>query len=118
MKARPRYYRLEPDHSVTPIDDGGPVDPQVLIAWALMYAGDARRVAFDQVGPGIEVSTVFLGIDHRFGGDGPPIVFETMVFDDYGGNEMVRYCTWDAAVAGHAETVAKLKERIGVGHDV
>lgn len=27
------------------------------------------------------VSTVFLGIDHRFTGEGPPILWETMVFD-------------------------------------
>jgi hypothetical protein len=28
----------------------------------------------------IGISTVFLGLDHRHFGDGPPLLFETMVF--------------------------------------
>lgn len=29
---------------------------------------------------GFTVSTIFLGLDHRFGADGPPILWETMIF--------------------------------------
>ncbi len=58
------------------------------------------------------MSTVFLGIDHRFGGmgDGPPLVFETMVFDGPGaGSDALfqhRWSTFEEALRGHAYTVA------------
>ena len=53
--------------------------------------------------PEIYVSTVFLGIDHNFG-DGPPILYETMVFgleDEY----QCRYETRVEAESGHDRTV-------------
>lgn len=48
------------------------------------------------------VSTVFLGIDHQFG-DGPPLIWETMIFTDLGwlGNWCHRYTTKAAATNGH-----------------
>lgn len=54
------------------------------------------------------VSTVWLGVNYNFGDDGPPIIFETMVF---GGNEdqqesCYRWTTRQAAADGHAEIVA------------
>lgn len=53
-----------------------------------------------------DVSTVWLGVDHSFG-DGPPIIFETMVFGNGDGDQyMQRYVTEEQARAGHAETVA------------
>lgn len=43
---------------------------------------DPRRVlAQIDLGDGlIRVSTIFLGLDHRFYGRGPPLLFETMTF--------------------------------------
>lgn len=58
------------------------------------------HVGLDDIGPA-RVSTVFLGLDHNFGGDGPPILFETMVFGGPLTDEMERYVTWDEAAAGH-----------------
>ena len=40
-----------------------------------------------------EVSTVFLGVDHQVG-DGPPLVFETMVFGSGRVDLVGRYSTW------------------------
>ena len=40
---------------------------------------DYKRIDFTTVGPFV-VSTVWLGIDHQFGLDGPPLLFESMVF--------------------------------------
>ena len=52
------------------------------------------------------VSTVWLGVNHNFTDDGPPIIFETMVFGPKDADEyMQRYSTEDQARAGHAETV-------------
>lgn len=51
----------------------------------------------------IEISTVFLGLCHRFGSGGPPLVFETMVFakDESIEQDMERCCTWNEALAMH-----------------
>lgn len=54
------------------------------------------------------ISTVFLGLDHSFGDDGPPILFETMVFNGEFCGEMNRYNTWDEADEGHEEMVKKV----------
>jgi hypothetical protein len=67
------------------------------------------------------VSTVFLGLDHRFMGGGPPLVFESMAFVhegrtmDFGrGPEPVpetldqeRYSSFDDAEIGHKAMVRK-----------
>lgn len=43
----------------------------------------------------VRVSTVFLGLDHNWSGNGPPIVFETMIF----GGEHDEYCDRCATLA-------------------
>lgn len=60
----------------------------------------------------IWVSTVFLGIDHQYG-DGPPLLFETMVFRNGSGEECERCSNWDEAVAMHDEMVAKVEAELG-----
>ena len=50
----------------------------------------------------ISVSTVFLGLDHQFG-DGPPLLFETMIFGGEHDEDQWRYETWADAEKGHAE---------------
>jgi len=59
------------------------------------------------------VSTVFLGIDHNFWGEGDPVLFETMVFARQHGSPFSphfatgdeqgcwRHCTWDDAQRWH-----------------
>jgi hypothetical protein len=54
---------------------------------------------------GSEISTVFLCIDHNFGGEGPPIVFETMIFGGPLDGLQFRCCTWDEAVEQHKKIV-------------
>lgn len=69
-----------------------------------------RRIAFtrvtDSAGTRVEVSTVFLGIDHSFCVGGPPILFETMVFGGLYTDYQTRYHTYDEAVLGHETAVA------------
>ena len=48
-----------------------------------------------------EISTVWLGIDHNWGG-GPPLIFETLVFGGALADEMYRYPTEADALKGHA----------------
>ena len=50
---------------------------------------------------GVDVSTVFLGIDHSFGTGSPPILFETMVFGGKHNELQERYSTIEQAREGH-----------------
>ena len=71
-----------------------------------MAFGDlkARIVEQTQLYGDVEVSTVFLGLNHRYG-EGPPLVFETLVFGGPYDGHMDRYSTWREAQAGHAAVV-------------
>jgi hypothetical protein len=84
-----------------------PVLEPDLLTWAEWFETADRVVAKTEIGASL-VSTVFLGLDYRFRGDGPPILFETMVFTDGKSAEMRRCSTWLEAEAQHAEAVREL----------
>lgn len=80
--------------------------------WSRRMDLENRHVAVTEVAPGVTVSTVFLGLDHQHF-SGPPLLFETMVFNDYGDDgTQERYSTWDEAAAGHARIVAEQKGKL------
>jgi hypothetical protein len=93
---------LDADHNVVRISH------RRILEWEEWWrVVENRRVGRDVVN-GLLVSTVFLCIDHGFGGT--PQWFETMIFrneecggalDDY----TWRYETWDEAAAGHRDAV-------------
>ena len=57
------------------------------------------------------VSTVWLGNDHRlYGDEGPPLIFETMIFGGPHDQYCDRYSTEETALIGHNRTVAALRE--------
>ena len=110
-----------------------PGDPSALIRWAKWFETADRHVA-DETICGKRVSTVFLGIDHGFDPDGPPILFETMVFSEVPEDEKNktiempdgtihtyrqemdeldhytrRYSSWEEAAYGHRETVEMVR---------
>ena len=68
-----------------------------------------KRVALDGVG-NYNVSTVWLGLDHQYG-EGPPLIFETMVFpdDSFVDSFCERYSTETEALDGHERIVANLR---------
>lgn len=68
------------------------------------YDVDPWRVDETFIGQA-RVSTVFIGLDHRMGGDGPPALFETMIFGGRLDEFQNRCCTWDEAERMHAEAV-------------
>jgi hypothetical protein len=49
----------------------------------------------------VEVSTVCLLTDHNFTGEGPPVLYETMVFHNGESVDCHRYRTLEAAAVGH-----------------
>lgn len=87
---------------------GRKVIPASLMEWAiLMKDDDMRQIALTTLGE-VKISTVFLGLDHQFG-DGPPILFETMVFGGRQDEYQRRYSTYDEAEQGHKGTINMLK---------
>lgn len=93
------YYILE---GTTPV-------PTDVMTWANWFSDPAKRkVALTNITNDVFVSTVFLGLDHRFGQQGPPILFETMSFGtNY--EYQRRYSTWQEALDGHDEVVAEVR---------
>jgi hypothetical protein len=90
------HYLLTRDRQVVTCDN--------LQEWAIAWGTASNQIARTVIGTAV-VSTVFLGLDHNFG-IGPPILFETMIFDkrrprDY----MERYSTIEEAQRGHARAV-------------
>lgn len=55
------------------------------------------------------VSTVWLGINHRFSGDGPPLIFETLAAHPDHGEITRRYSTAEEALAGHNALVEEIR---------
>ena len=78
-----------------------------LIKWAKWFETSKRDVAKDLIDD-VSISTVFLGLDHGFG-DGPPILFETMVFGGVLDQEQDRYATFEQAEKGHKLIVERVK---------
>ena len=96
-----KYMILDKKHRLVETD---------LETWAeSFHDNDTRRVARDTVGKA-DVSTVFLGVDHSFGGE-KPLWFETMIFGGQYDEWQRRYTTWDEALAGHKKIVADLRAR-------
>jgi hypothetical protein len=67
-----------------------------------------RRVARTDISEGVDVSTVHLVLDHQYG-DGPPLIFETMIFGGDHDQDCWRYSTEEQAQAGHDAVVAWLR---------
>jgi hypothetical protein len=82
--------------------------------WGKFMKKVDRIVKKTEVAKGIIVSTVFLGLDHRFVGRGPPILFETMTFGGSRDGQMYRYSSWDDAEAGHEAEVKRVVKALKV----
>jgi len=88
-----------------------------LAEWARLFEdreGYGRIAEEDVLTPNGElawVSTVWLGLDHNYFGSGPPLIFESMVFEQgMDDRYMDRYPTEQAAREGHAFIVHALQE--------
>ncbi len=78
-----------------------PVPCPDMMVWANWFGTADRIVIQEEVCPGVRVSTVFLGINHQFG-DGPPLLFETMIFGGPLDQEYQTRCsTWEEAEQMH-----------------
>lgn len=90
--------------------DGVPVPEPDIFAWGKwMETFGNRRVALWEYS-GIQVSTVFLGIDHNFHNDGDPVLFETMVFGGGSDQAQARYTDLQSAIEGHNHIVQEVRK--------
>lgn len=99
---RPMYYILDDNKLVVPARDHW--------EWASWFDKPDRIVRQEEIGTAW-VSTVFLGMDMNWSMEGPPIVFETMIFptdawDDY----TDRCATYEEALAMHVTACAHVRQ--------
>jgi len=107
---RPLYYMLD--------EAGEPYEAPDVLTWGLWFeTAQNRTIAQDRDeagGEDVMVSTVFLGLDHNFSGDGPPVLWETLVFGGVLDGAQRRYTSRAAALAGHqaiCQDVAAVQRR-------
>lgn len=98
------YYILDADNRPVPVK---------VMEWAHWFEKSDRRIGYTEITSEVRVSTVFLGIDHRFSGNGPPLLFETMIFGGPLADSQWRYVSHDDALAGHAVAVRKARAAAG-----
>jgi hypothetical protein len=75
--------------------------------WAHWFEKANRVVAQTSCGD-TRVSTVFLGLDHSFGG-ATPLLFETMIFGGPNDGYQERCSTWEEAEVMHEKAVTLCK---------
>lgn len=77
-----------------------------IIEWGEWFERDGnRQVMRTNLIDGSVISTVFLGIDHGWGGT--PQLFETALLTDDGVSVCNRYATWAEAEAGHMDWIER-----------
>jgi hypothetical protein len=110
--------------------DRKPVEA-TLLEWGAWFENfENRRVARTDI-DALHVSTVFLGIDHNWSDVGPPLLFETMVFDEphekelFGRLRMIceeidieRTPTWDEAMRAHERACRKLQDLLRSSEEI
>lgn len=90
-----KYYRLAGREAI----------PCTLLEWADSFkVSKGHVVAQQEVRPGVRVSTAFLGLDHSWG-EGPPLLFETMIFGGPHDQYQERCSTWQEAEGQHSQAI-------------
>ncbi len=90
------------------------INEGTLLKWARKAIGTHKRIAYTLIPPDkplqgqalsfVEVSTVFLGINHSYSYR-TPVLFETMIFGGEHDRAQWRYTNIKAARRGHREAV-------------
>lgn len=76
------------------------------MTWARWFENiENRRIAVTEIDTNIEVSTVFLGLDHNFFGNAAPLLFETMILGGSHANDQWRCAFYNQALKQHAKAV-------------
>ena len=108
---RPRKRGFVTDNNYILDADNNPVLEPDVVKWAKWYETANRHVGNTVIG-GIKISTVFLGLDHNFGGSGPPVLWESMIFGGENDDYQERYTSYKRAVNGHKLAVDMVKKEL------
>ncbi|CAJ4971334.1 Uncharacterised protein [Burkholderia pseudomallei] len=97
------------------LDGHEPRRARSVLEWMQWFANADRTIALTSIDD-IEVSTVFLGIEHEYSPHGhlrgQPVLFETAIFETSKVVRVFRYRTWDEAARAHAFIVECLQDAI------
>lgn len=91
------------------LDGRHPVPCESETQWRAWMQSPARRVANTQI-EDVQISTVFLGVEHSQDKAGQSMLFETAVSVQDSTRYLERYATWDEAVVGHERIVGHIRE--------
>jgi len=80
----------------------GTLQPLTAQEWGRMFEDHPLRVVAHHKIRRVTVSTVWVGLDQRHHGQGPPLIYETMVFGGPLDGTTLRYTYRDEAIDGHA----------------
>lgn len=83
-------------------ENGKPVEEPDILKWCRWYqdSNEKRIVRRTRIGD-VLVSTVFLGLDHGYSPEQPPILWETMIFGGEHDMWMNRYASVEEAIVDH-----------------
>lgn len=76
------------------------------VVWSELFENERYRVIQRTETKDKKISTVWLGLDHSYGINCKPVIFETMVFPAC--DICVRYETLEAAIKGHENIVNEI----------
>jgi hypothetical protein len=93
------------------LDGKTPVPVPNVLKWSKWFS-NANRIVKQYRIEDVGISTVFMWFDHRWFGDGPPLLFETMVFGGSRDGQMYRYSSWDDAEIGHEMEVKRVHQAL------
>ena len=88
-----RYFYILQGHTPVPVADGR--------LWARWFASADRHVAHTPLAPGVEVRTLFLGLNHEWRAAQPPLLFASLVCGGPRDGAQRHYSTWAEAEQGH-----------------
>jgi len=94
LQERKEVYAVSGEHFD---EDGNPISQE---EWAVLF-GRHDRWRLRNENADVAVSTVYIGLNHEFGLDKPPLIFESLVFVDGDEVECWRYASKSKARAGH-----------------
>jgi hypothetical protein len=87
-------------------DEGEPVLEPDWLVWGQWFESADRVVLQDAPRRGVQISTVFLGLDHSHGLSPAPVLWESMVFGGPFDLAQRRYASKLAALEGHRQLEA------------
>ena len=108
-------YGIESDNYYFILDGNRNVLKATSMEWAAWLRDSDRGVARTDLTEDTMISTVFLGFNHNYSGEGEPILWESLVFGGPEDGYMTRCSgTWQDAEAMHNNMVEEVKIRLGL----